>query len=130
MSDGNRVFVVDDDASARNGLTRLLRAAGYEVRPCASGGKLLEALEPDDYGCLVLDARMPGISGNELQERLAEHHVQRPVIFVTADDNVETRKQAQRMKAVAFFRKPVDGTALLDTVAWALDPANRALGSR
>ena len=130
MSDGNRVFVVDDDASARKGLTRLLRAAGYEVRPFASGEKLLAALEPDEYGCLVLDARMSEMSDDELQERLAEHHVQCPVIFVTADDNPETRKKAQKMKAVAFFRKPVDGTALLDTVAWALDSANRALGSQ
>ena len=130
MSDGNRVFVVDDDASARKGLTRLLRAAGYEVQAFSSGEQLLTALGSDEYGCLVLDARMPGISGNELQERLAEHQVQRPVIFVTADDNPETRKKAQKMKAVAFFRKPVDGTALLDTVAWALDSANRALGSQ
>jgi len=130
MSDGNRVFVVDDDASARKGLTRLLSAAGYEVQAFSSGEKLLTALGSDEYGCLVLDARMPGISGNELQERLAEHHVQRPVIFVTADDNMETRKKAKEMKAVAFFRKPVDGHALLDTVAWALDSAHRTPGSQ
>lgn len=123
MSNAKRVFIVDDDDSTRNGLARLLRAAGYDVRPFGSGEELLENLGPEEFGCMILDAPMPLMSGNALQQRLAQDHIQRPVIFVTADDNVETRKKAQKMKAVAFFRKPVDGTALLDTVAWAFDSA-------
>jgi FixJ family two-component response regulator len=125
MSGAPCVFIVDDDPSARNGLVRLLRAAGYDVQAFASGKELLETLDPDAFGCLVLDARMPGISGDELHQKLSGHHVQRPIIFVTVDDNPETREKAQKMKAFAFFRKPVDGAALLDAVSWALDSVER-----
>jgi two-component system response regulator FixJ len=71
-------------------------------------------------GCLVLDARMPGLSGEELQQELKVRGVDLPIIVVTADDDPETCQQALRMRAVAFFRKPVDGTALLDAIRWAL----------
>ena len=121
MTKAQCVFLVDDDRAARSGLARLLRAAGYPVREFASANEFLDALEPDVSGCvLVLDARMPGLSGEELQAELEARDVDLPIIVVTADDEPETRLAAQKMKAVGFFRKPVDGTALLDAIDWAL----------
>ena len=116
----NCVFVVDDDLSARRGLARLLRAAGYNVREYASANEFLDIITMDDPGCLVLDARMPGMSGDELNAELIRRCIDLPKIVVTGDDDPETKKEADKMKAVGFFRKPVDGTALLDAVDWAL----------
>jgi FixJ family two-component response regulator len=91
------------------------------VREFASANEFLDALEPDVCGCaLVLDARMPGLSGEQLQAELEARDVDLPVIVVTADDEPETRLEAHKMKAAGFFRKPVDGTALLDAIDWAL----------
>jgi len=115
-----RIYVVDDDPSARKGLSRLLRAAGHEVCAFASANDFLDALDPEKFGCIVLDVRMPGMSGIELQAELQARGLQLPIIVVTADDDPGTRLKAQKMKASAFFRKPVDGTALLDAIEWAL----------
>ncbi len=122
MSGADCVFVVDDDPSARRGLTRLLRTAGYDVRSFPSANDFLDALDPEAFGCLILDARMPGLSTEELWAELEARGTHLSIIFVTADDDPATRLRAQKMGAVAFFRKPVDGTALLDAVAWALRP--------
>ena len=116
--------MVDDDLSARRGLARLLRTAGHEVRAFASAGEFLNSLEPEPSGCLVLDARMPGMSGDGLHEELLARDVRLPIIVVTANDDPETRRKAQKMGAAGFFRKPVDGTALLDAIAWVLRPEN------
>jgi FixJ family two-component response regulator len=120
MTEAHRIFVVDDDPSARKGLARLLRTAGHDVHDFASANEFLDALDPDVSGCLVLDARMPGMSGEELQVELQARGVHLPIIVVTADDDPATKQKAQKMKAVSFFRKPVDGTALLDAIEWAL----------
>ena len=114
------VFVVDDDPSARKGLARLLLTAGYHVQDFECASDFLNALKPDLSGCLILDARMPGLSSEELQAELKNRRIYLPVIVVTGDDDPETKRKAAKMKAVGFFRKPVDGTALLDAVNWAL----------
>lgn len=119
MTEIRRVLVVDGDQSARRGLARLLRAAGHDVREFASADEFLDALEPKMSGCVLLDLRMPGLSGEELQAELESRSADLPIIVVTAHDDAETRRKARAMKAVAFFRKPVDGRALLDAVAWA-----------
>ena len=124
MNKARTVFVVDDDLSARRALTRLLRTAGHDVYDFASAQDFLAALGTDAFGCVVLDVTMPGMSGEELVVELNARGVRLPVIVVTADDDAETRSKAQRMKAAAFFRKPVDGTALLDAVEWALRENN------
>ena len=120
MPNARCVFVVDDDPSARRGLSRLLRTAGYDVRDFASANEFLDALGSEASGCLVLDARMPGLSGEELQAELELRGIHLPIIVVTGDDDPETKRKAEKMKAVGFFRKPVDGTALLDAIEWAL----------
>ena len=119
------IFLVDDDPSARSGLARLLRAAGHEVRDFASGNEFVEALGSEASGCLVLDARMPGLSGTELQAELKARGVRLPIIVVTGDEDPETRQKAQDMGAAGFFRKPVDGAALLDAINWALEKNER-----
>ena len=120
MKQENVVFVVDDDPSARKGIARLLLTAGHNVSVFESANDFLENLNPEVSGCLVLDARMPGLSGEELQVELKKRDICLPIIVVTGDDDPATRKKADKMKAVGFFRKPVDGTALLDAVNWAL----------
>jgi FixJ family two-component response regulator len=122
MSGTGLVFVVDDDSSARRGLTRLLSAAGYDVHGYASADEFLDDLDPGASGCLILDARMPGLSSEALCTELETRGACLPIIFVTADDDPVTRRRAQKLGAVAFFRKPVDGTALLDAIAWASGP--------
>lgn len=122
MSETHVLFVVDEDQSARRGLARLLRAAGHDVRDFASATEFLDSLDPAVSGCLVLDSRIPELSGGELQAELKARHADLPVIVV-ADDEPEIRRQAHAMKAVGFFRKPVDGTALLDAIDWVLRSA-------
>ena len=75
-------------------------------------------------GCVVLDVRMPGLAGSSLQTELASRGVSMPVIIVTADEDPETRHRARQAGAVAFFRKPVDGPALLDAIEWAIGERN------
>lgn len=125
MKKDKYVFVVDDDLSARRGIARLLRAAGHNVREYASANEFLDIITTDDSGCLVLDARIPGISGDELKAELIRRGIDLSIIVVTGDDDPETKREADKMKAVGFFRKPVDGTALLDAVDWALRTSSK-----
>ena len=120
MTRPNLVYVVDDDPSARKGLARLLRVSGYDVREFATANEFLEAFCSEESGCLVLDLRMPGLSGDELQKELKACGVQIPIIVVSAQDDPVSRRTAMEMNAVGFFRKPVDGMALLDAIHWAL----------
>jgi FixJ family two-component response regulator len=120
MRKTSHIYVIDDDPSARNGISRLLRAAGHDVQSFASGALFLAASTTGMTGCVILDARMPGLSGAVLASELKARGIELPVIVVTADDNPETKQIALDMGASGFFRKPVDGTALLDAVDWAL----------
>ena len=129
MTGSNCVFVVDDDPSARSGLTRLVRTAGYDSRDFASVNDFLDALGSDVSGCVVLDAGMPGLSVEKLQAELEARGAHLPVIVVTTHDDPETRRKAKQMKAVSFFCKPVDGTALLNAIDWAMQ-SNSVDGNR
>ena len=121
----NYVFVVDDDLSVRNGLSRLLRAAGYNVKVFARAEDFLYDLESEMSGCLILDLRMPGMSGEELAVQLKDRGISLKIIILSADDNQDTRRIAKDIGAVGFFRKPVDGYALVDSVNWALKTTNK-----
>ena len=118
------VFIVDDDASARVGLGRLVRAAGYDVRLYADASAFLAAVCQTSNACIVLDMRMPGVAGVSLLMELASKGISLPAIVVTADEDPDTRHQARRTGVVAFFRKPVDGSALLDAIAWAVSDSD------
>ena len=115
------VFVVDEDLSARQGLARLIRTASYEVRDFASVDECLEALCSDDIpGCVILDAGEPGLSPEALVAELEAIGAHPSFIVVTTHDDPVTRHRARMLRASAFFRKPVDGAALLDAIEWAM----------
>jgi len=107
-----------------------LLVAGYEVNAYLSSDELLKSPIADKKACFILDARMPGLSGVDLQAELEKKGINIPVIFVTADDDEETRKKARAFKAAGFFRKPVDGPALLDAIVWALETHGQDTGHR
>jgi FixJ family two-component response regulator len=118
------VFVIDDDKSARTGLARLVGAAGYDVSTYASANAFLATLHPKITGCVILDSRMPLVSGEELAAKLTKYGQRLAIIFVTADDDTEVKRKAKKMGAAGFFRKPVDGTALLDAINWSFHSIN------
>jgi len=122
------IHIIDDDDSLRVALQRLLQAAGYAVRTYASAGEFLLQPPADAPGCLLLDLRMPGPSGLDLQEALARHGVGLPVIFLTGHGDLATGVRAMKAGAVDFLIKPVEREPLLDAVARALaaDRARRA----
>jgi FixJ family two-component response regulator len=119
MTGRRRVFVVDADRSARYGLTRLLCTAGHDVSAFGSIDELLGALCPEVSGCLVLDADILE-SGAVLRAEIEKRGAHLEIIAVTAQDDPEVRRRAAELKAVGLFRKPVDGTALRDAIAWAM----------
>jgi FixJ family two-component response regulator len=115
------VYVVDDDDSLRKAVTRLLHAAGYDVRGYASAGDfVLASREKDKRGCVLLDIRMPGPSGLDLQEALAREDEPLPVIFLTAHGDVPTTVRAMKAGAVDFLTKPIKRDVLLSAVRTAL----------
>jgi FixJ family two-component response regulator len=115
------VHVVDDDDSLRKAVTRLLRAAGYDVRAYASAGDFaLASRENSRRGCVLLDVRMPGPSGLDLQEALAREDEPLPVIFLTAHGDVPTSVRAMKAGAVDFLTKPIKRDVLLSAVRTAL----------
>lgn len=121
------VYVVDDDDAIREGVCDLLESAGLKTRSFASAEEFLETSEPDARGCLVLDVRLPGMSGMQLQRRLADSHIGLPVIIMTAHGDVPMVKQALKSGAVDFLTKPFQDDELLQAVeqAFQLDRARR-----
>ena len=114
------IYLVDDDESLRNALQRLLVAAGYQVKAYASAGDFL--LEPPEGpGCLLLDLRMPGPSGLELQDALQRRGISLPVIFLTGHGDLPTGVRAMKAGAVDFLTKPVARDVLLDAIGRALE---------
>jgi FixJ family two-component response regulator len=111
------VHVVDDDQSMRTSLSRLLTGAGYAVTLYATAEQLLAVAGPDLTGCLLLDLRLPGLSGLELQRQLIERGCPTPVIFLTAHGDVTAGVRAMKHGAVDFLEKPVGADKLLSAVA-------------
>ena len=111
-----RIYVVDDDESARTGLVRLLRSAGFQVEAFASAQEFLDRTQDDREALLVLDVRMPGIGGLELQKRLAAKSSKLPIIFLTAFEDPRARSEALNSGAIAFLQKPVDEQTLLEAI--------------
>ena len=110
------VFVVDDDAAVARSLARLLRAAGWPVETYLSAEAFLAARSGAAAGVLVLDVRLPGMSGPQLDERLRACGIALPTIFITAGDEPRSRDEALRRGARAWLRKPVDPDRLVAEV--------------
>ena len=121
MMPESTVFVVDDDEALRESLERLMESIGLPVETYSSAQSYLETFDPTRPGCLVLDIRMPGMSGLELQEKLAADHVNIPIIIMSGHGDVEKAVQAMRRGAVDFIRKPYKGRILLDRIRQALE---------
>jgi FixJ family two-component response regulator len=115
-----RIAVVDDDASVRESLGGLFRSVGFAVHAFASGADFLQSDHLLGTDCVILDVRMPGMTGLEVQRRLVASHRDLPVIFMTAHDDARTRSQALSGGAVDYLIKPFSEEALLDAVQAAL----------
>jgi len=122
MTDGKAtVFIIDDDPSARRGLSRLVRVAGMHVETYASAKEFIERPHYDGCGCILLDVQMPGMDGLELQERLVKAEYSLPIIFVSAHADVPDAAAAMKKGAVDFLTKPVDRDHLLKAIAESLE---------
>jgi FixJ family two-component response regulator len=115
------VFVVDDDPSMRRSLESLLRSVGHEVRLFASAPEFMQAVRNDTPGCLLLDVRLPGMSGLAFQQELSKAGVALPIIFITGHGDVPMTVRAMKAGAVEFLTKPFDDQVLLDAVHAALE---------
>ncbi|MGI9243721.1 MAG: response regulator transcription factor [Verrucomicrobiales bacterium] len=120
MIEDATISVVDDDGSVRKALTRMFRSLGWRASAFASGDEFLEA-ELSKPACLILDVRMPGISGLELQRELRVRSIDLPVVFMTAHAEIQTCVKAMKAGAVDFLIKPVAESTLVETVRQALE---------
>jgi FixJ family two-component response regulator len=120
MAETARIAIVDDDRWMRRSLERLLKSAGLTAQGFASAEDYLNASNHDEFGCIILDIGLPGMSGFDLDRRLAAEEKRLPVVFVSARDEPEVRQEAAQAGAVAFLGKPFDDNALLNAVHTAL----------
>lgn len=116
----NLIAVVDDDELVRGALQRLLKASGLGAVSFKSAEDLLKSGQLRDIACLIVDIRMPGMSGLELQAELNAERCRIPIIFITAHGDAKMRTQAMRAGAVKFLAKPFDNAVLLEAVHAAL----------
>src|SRR5271155_6096160 len=114
------VFVIDDDRMIREGLQSLIRSVGLRVETFASAQEFLGAKRPDAPACLVLDVRMPGLSGLDLQLKLRDDGIPIPIIFITGHGDIPMSVRAMKEGAHEFLTKPVRGQDLLDAVQKAI----------
>ena len=124
MSDSTQakatVFVVDDDQAMRNSLKWLIESVGVQVESFASADDFLVQYQPGRHGCLVLDVRMPGMSGLDLQEQLAQQNINIPVVIITGHGDVPMAVRAMKSGAIDFIEKPFNDEVLLDAIRRAL----------
>jgi FixJ family two-component response regulator len=119
-ADGATIFVIDDDASIRSGLARLFRSNDWEVETHPDAREFLARPAYNGTGCLVLDVRMPDMSGPELQDWMAAHDVGLPIVFLTGHLDVTAGVRAMKRGAVDYLLKPVDDELLIETVRSAI----------
>ena len=115
------VFLVDDDEAVRDSLALLMKSVALTSRSFASAGDFLAAYDPDSPGCLILDIRMPGMSGMELQQKLMDMRAKLPIIFITGHGDIPMAVEAMQRGAVDFIPKPFRDDELLDRINKALD---------
>jgi FixJ family two-component response regulator len=120
------VFVVDDDASMRGALSRLFRSVGLQVELFGSAAEFLQRGQPDGTSCLVLDIRMPGVSGLDFQSQLLKANIRTPIIFMTGHGDIPMSVRAMKAGAVDFLAKPFRDQDMLDAVAAATQRDHQA----
>jgi len=125
MKDEATVFVVDDDAAVRDSLRFIIESVGLRVETYACAQDFLEAYDSARPGCLVLDVRMPGMSGTDLQKQLAARDIDIAIIFITAHATVPTAVHAMRAGAIDFITKPFSDQVLLDRITQCIEEARR-----
>jgi FixJ family two-component response regulator len=116
LTESMPVYIVDDDESMRKALQRLLRSVGYQALTFPSAEDFLDAASFCGRGCLILDIRLPGISGLELQKKLASEGANYSIVFMTAHDNPQWLETAKKAGAIAYLRKPFNEQSLLDAI--------------
>jgi FixJ family two-component response regulator len=124
------VFVVDDDEPMRRSLENLIRSVGLRVEAFATAQEFLRGERPDVPGCLVLDVRLPGLSGLDLQKRMAEANSEIPIIFITGHGDIPMTVQAMKAGAMEFLTKPFRDQDLLDAIQQALERDRHAREQR
>lgn len=130
MTNEPTVFIVDDDDAVRRFLTGLIRSIDLKVEAYASAKDFLDAYEPGRPGCLLLDVRMPGMSGLELQRELSERSIALQVVILTGHGNVPVAVQAMKAGAVDFIEKPFNNELLLDRIQMAVAQSLRSDSER
>jgi FixJ family two-component response regulator len=115
------VYVVDDDPSIRDALDSLIRSVGFRAQTFASAQDFLRSVRPDALGCLVLDVRLPGLSGLDLQRELARVDIRIPIIFITGHGDIPMSVSAMKAGAVEFLTKPFRDQDLLDAIQAAVE---------
>ena len=123
------IAIVEDDASLRRALERLLCASGFEAHTFASAEEFLRSAAPESYPCLIFDIRLPGMSGFELFNHLTASARPRPAIFITAQDEDRVRQQASRIPNSVYLRKPVLTAVLLEAIRSLLSGSSSAAES-
>lgn len=122
MSDAEAtIFVVDDDDAARNGVRELVESVSVDVKTFASAQGFLDAYESETCGCLLLDVRMPGMSGLKLQDEMNRRGITLPIIFITGHGDVSMAVEALKNGAFDFVEKPIRGQFLLDKIHCAVE---------
>jgi FixJ family two-component response regulator len=114
------ISIVDDDVSVRRALRRLVQSGGYAVATFASAQEFLDSLRSSRTACLVLDVHLDGMSGLDLQGRLAADRIDIPIILITAHDDDATRGRVRQSGAAAYLRKPFNKQALLEAIQTAI----------
>ena len=127
---GPTVFVVDDDASMREALSSLIRSVGLRVELFSSAREFLREKAPGGPACLVLDVRLPGLSGMDLQRELAAANNPIPIVFITGHGDIPTSVRAMKAGAAEFLTKPFREKDLLEAIAQAIERDARALEER
>jgi FixJ family two-component response regulator len=126
--DAPLVAIVDDDASVRRSTRRLIRSFGYRAEAFGSGEEFLSSADAAETACLVLDVRMPGVDGLEVQRRLAERDARIPIVFLTGRASETEESRARGAGAVEFLRKPVARATLLQVLQKVLHVSSRGRG--
>lgn len=118
--ENEHVLIIDEDASSRNGLLHLLRVAGYKVKAYECAADFLVDLDQFDTGCIILDTDLTGMSGDDLISRLKALCSHLPMIIISSSDDQSLKRESWIARAKGFYRKPVDGRALIDAIDWQL----------